>query len=143
MSQHLIVFVFFSTKFEEEEMCPNVKNKGDFLMKEFYTHKFPHQFIRKLIEVKNENISSDAVEHCKRNLQYRAEVIFKLATDSMSVTVMSSRLSFFDKMSAFGKIASPFFATILKLYPSGGILGLFTGISIFNRGTIENQRKHE
>ena len=120
-----------------------------------YAHKIPPQFERKLIEIKN-NVSSDQVDYCKRNLQYRAMVIFRLATDSMSVTVMSSRLSFFDKMSAFGKIASPSFTTDNHLirYPSGGILGLFTGISIlsmtevvfwvlrylvsFNKSIIEN-----
>ena len=56
----------------------------------------------KLMFIK-ENISIDAVDDCNRNLQYRAEVIFKLVTDTLSVTVISRRLSFFDKMSAFGK----------------------------------------
>ena len=71
------------------------------MMKQFYEHKFPPQFIRKLIEVKD-NVSSNATEYCKRNLEYRAEVIFRMATDSVTVTVMSSRLSFFDMMSSFG-----------------------------------------
>ena len=72
-------------------------------MAEFYTHKSPPQFIRKLIEYKD-NTSSDPSDTCKVNIQYRAEVIFRLATDSISVTVMSRRLSFFDKLSAFGNI---------------------------------------
>ena len=72
-------------------------------MKEFNSHKYIHPFISKLRKIKH-NITEDAMDNCARNLQYRAEVIFRLATDSMSVTVMSSRLSFFDKMSAFGKI---------------------------------------
>ena len=55
------------------------------------------------MKIKN-NVSEDAQEYCKKNLQYRAELIFKMATDSVSVTVMSQRLSFFDKMSAFGKL---------------------------------------
>ena len=93
-----------STKFEEKEMCGETSENS--VMKEFNAegHKFPPQFIRKLIHLKNNSVSSDEVEFCKRNLKYRAEVIFRLATDSMSVTVISSRLSFFDKMSAFGKI---------------------------------------
>ena len=97
-------FKVVSTKFEEEEMCQNLGQNGKFWTKQFAStaHKFPPQFIRKLIEVKNDSFISNEVEYCKRNLQYRAEVIFKLATDSMSVTVMSSRMSFFDKMSAFG-----------------------------------------
>ena len=40
---------------------------------------------------------------------------FRLATDTVSVTVRSRRLSFFDKLSGFG-----------------GILGLFTGMSILS-----------
>ena len=96
-------FRVVSTKFEHKEMCKQTNENS--VMKEFYTeeHKFPPQFIRKLVHVKNSSYNSDAVVYCRRNLKYRAEVIFRLATDSMSVTVMSSRLSFFDKMSAFGK----------------------------------------
>ena len=43
------------------------------------------------------------MDNCKRNLQYRAEVVFKMASDSMSVTVISKRLTILDKMLAFGK----------------------------------------
>ena len=82
--------------------CINMYDWEDPWVLSVYAHKIPPQFERKLIEIKN-NVSSDQVDYCKRNLQYRAMVIFRLATDSMSVTVMSSRLSFFDKMSAFGK----------------------------------------
>ena len=106
-------FRVVSTRFNEKEMCQTkvlrynayydvIRFEGKDL-KEFNSHKFPPQFIRKLVKIKN-NISDEEGEYCKRNLQYRAEVVFKMATDSMSVTVMSSRLSFFDKMSAFGKI---------------------------------------
>ena len=77
--------------------------KGNFLMKQFYEHKFPPEFVRKLIQAKS-NISANEVEYCKKNLQYRAEVIFRMASDTVSVTVVSRRLSFFDKMSAFGKL---------------------------------------
>ena len=96
-------FRVVSTKFEDKEMCGETSENS--VMNDFNLvgHKFPHQFIRKLIHLKNNSVSSNEVEYCKRNLKYRAEVIFMLATDSMSVTIMSSRLSFFDKMSAFGK----------------------------------------
>ena len=71
-------------------------------MEPFYKNIFPPPFVRSMMKVKY-NFSETAVENCKRNLQYRAEIIFRMATDSMPVTVMSRRLSFFDKMSAFGK----------------------------------------
>ena len=78
----------------------------DYLMAEFYKNEFPPQFVRKMIEFndhKTTNTTSDAGDICKNNVQYRAEVIFRLATNSISVTVISRRLSFFDKMSSFGK----------------------------------------
>ena len=100
-------FSLVSTKLNEKEMCQNLSKNGQFWTKQFEAdaHKDPPQFMRKLLKVRN-NVSDDAKEYCRRNIKYRAEVIFRLATDSMSVTVMSSRLSFFDKMSAFGKNAS-------------------------------------
>ena len=75
-------------------------------MSPFYEHESPPKFVKKLADMKN-NVSHDydydeMKESCKKNLQYRAEIIFQLATDSMSVTIMSRRLSFFDKLSAFG-----------------------------------------
>ena len=96
-------FRVVSTKFEHKEMCGETNENSVMNDFDLVGHKFPHQFIRKLIHLKNNSVSSKEVEYCKRNLKYRAEVIFMLATDSMSVTIMSSRLSFFDKMSAFGK----------------------------------------
>ena len=48
------------------------------------------------------NESSDEADICKRMLPYRAQVTFRLATDTVSVTVRSRRLSFFDKISGFG-----------------------------------------
>ena len=101
-------FTTVSTQLNENVLCPPEPDYGNFdstsfLMKPFYENKFPPQFIRKLMKIKN-NVSEDAQEYCKKNLQYRAELIFKMATDSVSVTVMSQRLSFFDKMSAFGKL---------------------------------------
>ena len=95
----------------EEECLAKGKES---VFEEFYKDPFPPMFIsraRKFIS----NDSSDLTELCKRLLPYRAEVTFRLATDTVSVTVRSRRLSFFDKLSAFG-----------------GILGLFTGMSILS-----------
>ena len=101
-----------STPFDPDEMCPGKLLDKEFLMKEFYESytKNPPQFIRRLVEFKD-NISSEEAYYCKRNIQFRAEVIFRLATTTMSVTVMSERLSFFDKLSAFGK-TKPYIAAI-------------------------------
>ena len=71
-------------------------------MKEFYRNKSPPQFIRRMTQFKN-NVTSDEVDYCRRNIQYRADIYFFLATDSVSVTSMTKRLTFFDKLSAFGK----------------------------------------
>ena len=99
-------FTLESTPLGKAEMCPYARlaewTHDNLLMKEFYIKKTPPQFVRDLKLLKN-NISSDAQEYCKKNLDYRAEVIFKMATDTLPVTVLSSRLSFFEKMSAFGK----------------------------------------
>jgi len=99
-------FTLESSELNPEEVCPDLYRDGfDFdnlLMKPFYQHKSPSQFVRKLMKIQT-NVSDEAVDYCKQNLKYRAEVIFRLATNSMSVTVLSSRLSFFDKMSSFGK----------------------------------------
>ena len=93
-------FSFVSTRLDPDELCTE-KGYGS-LMWSFYQNKYPPQHVRTLLKIKS-NISDDAAEYCRKNLDYRAEVIFRMATDSMPVTVMSSRLSFFDKMSAFGK----------------------------------------
>ena len=95
-------FSLVSTPFNPEKVCLGDKSKSYFLMKDFYNHKSTPQYIRRLMELKD-NITSDPKEVCKRKIPYRAEVTFRMATDSISVTVMSKRLSFFDKMSAFGK----------------------------------------
>ena len=97
-------FSLVSTPFDPKKMCPSAIKSTDFLMMEFYKNKSPPQFIRKLKAIKEfkDNVTSDEDVYCKRNIQYRAEVIFRLATDSVSVTVMTRRLSFFDKLSAFG-----------------------------------------
>ena len=95
-------FSLISTPFDPLKMCPT-KIRGGNLMKPFYDNRFPHQFIRRLIYFKDNTTSSQEDEYCKRNIQYRAEIIFRLATNTMPVTVISRRLSFFDKMSAFGE----------------------------------------
>ena len=97
-------FTLISTPFDAQKMCPKNIGPISFLMKEFYQNenKFPTQFVRKLIKL-NANVSSNEIDYCFKNIQYRAEIIFRLASNQMSVTVMSRRLSFFDKMSAFGK----------------------------------------
>ena len=107
-------FSLVSTPFDAKEKCPMKLGSRDFAMKEFYENVYPPQFVRKLmrmmndkkmtIMMKNNNSTSVQEGHfCKRNIQYRAEVIFRLATNTLSVTVMSRRLSFFDKLSSFGK----------------------------------------
>ena len=50
-----------------------------------------------------DNVTDDQSEICKRNIKYRAEVTFQLATHTIAVTVISRRLSFFDKLSGFGE----------------------------------------
>ena len=128
-------FSVVTTPFDPELLCRDDVNdynfgKSDFLMKPFYKRKDPPQYERRLLKMMN-NVSEEAMTYCKKNLKYRAEVIFKMATDSMSVTTMSRRLSLFDKMSAFGK----YFLQLTMLcyfYVTGGTLGLFTGISILS-----------
>ena len=109
-------FSLVSTPFTAKEKCPRQLGSGsrDFAMQEFYENLYPPQFVRKLMRMMNDkkmtrmmnNNNSTTVQEgdfCKRNIQYRAEVIFRLATNTLSVTVMSRRLSFFDKLSSFGK----------------------------------------
>ena len=85
----------------EEEQCPK-KSEGS-IFKEFRKKPSPPKFIRRARELMF-NESSDNADICKRLLAYRAEVTFRLATDTVSVTVRSRRRSFFDKLSGFGTI---------------------------------------
>ena len=71
-------------------------------MSEFYRKPFPNYLVRR-IKMFTKNASADVGDVCTTNIQYRAEIIFKLATNNIQVTVTSRRLSFFDKLSAFGK----------------------------------------
>ena len=99
-------FTKVSTPFDGDEFCPpSIMGHGDFLMKPFYEDKEPPKFVRKLWKIKY-NVSDDDMGYCKDTLKYRAEVIFRLATDSIYVTVLNKRLSFFDMLSSLGKYYS-------------------------------------
>ena len=143
-------FNIVSTPFDPVKMCPSKKRTNAFLMKEFYGsalhYRFPTKYVRRIIGIRD-NTSYGDDDICKEKIKYRAEIIFRLATNAMSVTVMSRRLSFFDQLSAFGRKqeTSPVInknitwadevrrksCRFIKLL-SGGILGLFTGISIMS-----------
>ena len=129
-------FSLVSSPLIEEEHC--AKTPSD-LLTEFYEKPFPKGFIRNVRKF-TKNVSADPTEICKKYLKYRAVVIFKLATNDVAVTVTSRRLSFFDKISGFGE---KFCLTIYReseldieftlfLLIAGGILGLFTGMSILS-----------
>ena len=96
-------FTLVSTPFDSKRMCPAGAKSTEFLMKQFYLNKYPPHFIGRLNEFKD-NITSNGDEICMKNIKYRAEITFRLAANTLSVTVMSRRLSLFDKVSAFGKI---------------------------------------
>ena len=106
----IYTFTLVSTPFDTQKMCPRAARNDD-LMKPFYDYRYPHNFVRRLIFLRN-NISSQDNDYCKRQIKYRAEIVFRLATNTMPVTVISRRLSFFDKMSAFGEF--------VKIYKSTG-----------------------
>ena len=91
-----------SSRLKEDELCTANQDSPTPLMKDFYKKPFPKLFIRRL-EKYAKNISADPFEYCNKYLKYRAVVIFKLATNDVSVTITSRRLSFFDKLSSFGK----------------------------------------
>ena len=90
-----------STPMTEEKECPTNGKDSDF--EEFYKKPFPPKFVLRAREFMKKTNSSRVVDHCKQLLRYRAKVTFRLATDTVSVTVRSRRLSFFDKLSGFGK----------------------------------------
>ena len=98
-------YYYVSSPFNMEEICPNKKFKTDFLMKPYYENLIPSQFTRNIKRFYF-NETSDIGEICKIQSQYRAHVIFQLATNTMSVTVTSRRLSFFDKLSGFGELCT-------------------------------------
>ena len=95
-------FTFVSTPFDPMKMCPKKIGTKDFLMKQFYIAKAPPKYVRILKEI-SKNESSEDDDICKKNIQYRAEINFRVAVTTIPVTIMSRRLSFFDQLSAFGK----------------------------------------
>ena len=90
-------YSLYSSPFNYDLLCGRSP-----LMTAFDKEPFPKLFIQKL-RMFAKNISSDTTENCKKYLKYRALVTFRLATQDISLTVMSKRLTFFDKLSAFGK----------------------------------------
>ena len=99
-----------SSRLKEDELCTGNQKSPTPLLTDFYKKPFPSLFIRQLSKYAKyankyaKNISADALEICNKYLKYRAVVIFRLATNDVSVTVTSRRLSFFDKLSGFGEI---------------------------------------
>ena len=123
-------YYYVSSPLDPVKLCPSSKGSEDFLMKDFYENPMPPMLLKRM-EMFVYNSSDKMSISCKKNVPYNAEVTFRLATNTMTVTVTSRRLSFFDKLSGFGtgiQNISIFF----KLLISGGILGLFTGMSILS-----------
>ena len=131
---------YVSSPFDPDELCS--KQPGG-LMENFYDNRHPPQFVRNLKKF-TKNVTSDEYEICKKNAKFRSEVTFQLATNTMSVTVISRRLSFFDKLSGFGKdfvLNLPFIFIYSRRYfgslhwyqysQYGG--GCFLDIKIFNK----------
>ena len=92
-------YSIISTPFKEAEHCSN--DGKDSIFDEFYKNPFPPRFMTRA-RTFFFNESSRPSDQCAKYLPYRAEVTFRLATDTVSVTVRTRRLSFFDKLSAFG-----------------------------------------
>ena len=86
---------YVSSPFNSEELCSRQPNG---LME-----KFVRNFKKFKGLVSGNNLTSDANEICLKNIQYKAEITFQLATNTIYVTVISRRLSFFHKLSGFGK----------------------------------------
>ena len=90
-------FSLVSRPLDSDEMC---SFGSDNLMAEFRSKPFPSNFIRFLRKaVYNETMD----DTCRRNVQYRAELTFQLAANTLPVTIISRRMSFFDKLSGFGE----------------------------------------
>ena len=98
-------FSLVSKPLDPDELCPSKIPKVYDPMEtmiEFYKNPFPPRFIR-YAEKYLENKTAVPADMCKRNIMYRSLITFRYATDTIPVTVMSRRLSFFDKLSGFGK----------------------------------------
>ena len=96
-------YYYVSSPFDPVEMCPSNILTEDYLMKESYKNPMPSQLLRKM-EKYAYNSTDDMEDLCRISIKYKAEVIFRLATNTMAVTLTSRRLSFFDKLSGFGMI---------------------------------------
>ena len=94
--------VDFSAPFDSDVVCPGSRYRKPFLMKPYYQFKKPHLLMK--LEGLYFNKSFGIADVCKDKIQYMAQITFRLATDTMTVAVSSRRLSFFDKLSSFGKI---------------------------------------
>ena len=94
-------YSILSSPLDPDILCPKNDIKDDFLMKEFYKNQKPPKLLRQM-ELYAYNKTADKSDLCRKNMKYRAEIYFRLATNTMSVTVSSRRLSFFDKLSGFG-----------------------------------------
>ena len=94
-------FNVVSTPFNEKGLCSGQQKNPSPLMSEFYKKPFPKLFVRKLKKL-TKNETDSVRDICLTNIQYRAKVSFKLATNNIAVTITSKRLSFFDKLSGFG-----------------------------------------
>ena len=97
-------YYYVSTPFNLEEVCAKGngnKVQSDFLMKDYYLNQFPPAMARKMRRIYRKE-SDKEKEICDFNSQYRAAIKFRLASDTMTVTVTSRRLSFFDKLSSVG-----------------------------------------
>ena len=83
-------YYYVSVPFNPDEVCAakNSKTKSDFLMRTFFENPMPPQMLRD-IRGYLFNTSADPYELCKKQSQYRAEIIFRLATDTMTVTTTS------------------------------------------------------
>ena len=94
-------YYYVSSPLDPVKMCPSSKGSEDFLMRDFYENPMPPMLLKRM-EMFVYNSSDRIPISCMKNIPYRAEVTFRLATNTMTVTVTSRRLSFFDKLSGFG-----------------------------------------
>ena len=88
-----------------DKLCPK-KPTHDFMMKPFYKDPMPPQLLNRMELFAFNDSTYDPREICKEKIKYQALVTFKLTTNTMSVTVSSRRLSFFDKLSGFGELSN-------------------------------------
>ena len=120
-------YYYVSSPFDPEEMCPGSATTEDFLMREFYENSMPSRLVRKM-EKFAYNTTDNMADLCRINVKYKAEVIFRIATNTMAVTLTSRRLSFFDKLSGFGKQPQIVIWGLFPLNTEFFILGILTSV---------------